>query len=62
MASVEQTIEVDVHGRRVRTLGEPQIGRPGYNLVLGLDLELQGRGREIARHSLSFKVRVLIDS
>jgi penicillin-binding protein 2 len=36
-----QTIEVDVHGRRVRTVGEPDPAQPGHNLVLSLDLDLQ---------------------
>ncbi len=36
-----QTIEVDVHGRRIRTVGETTPAQPGYNLVLSLDLELQ---------------------
>ncbi len=37
----EQIIEVDVHGRKVRTVGEPRPAVPGYNLVLALDLALQ---------------------
>jgi len=36
-----QTIEVDVHGARVRTVGEPDPAEPGHNLVLSLDLNLQ---------------------
>jgi penicillin-binding protein 2 len=36
-----QTIEVDVNGRKVRTVGEPDPAQPGHNLVLTLDLELQ---------------------
>ena len=36
-----QTIEVDVNGRRVRTVGQPDPAVPGHNLVLTLDLELQ---------------------
>ncbi len=36
-----QTIEVDVNGRKVRTVGEPEPAQPGHNLVLALDLELQ---------------------
>lgn len=36
-----QTIEVDVHGRRVRTVGQVEPAVPGYNLVLALDLALQ---------------------
>ncbi len=36
-----QTIEVDVNGRKVRTIGEPDVAVPGHNLVLSLDLELQ---------------------
>ena len=37
----EQIIEVDVHGRRVRTVGEPKPAVPGHNLVLSIDLTLQ---------------------
>ncbi len=36
-----QTIEVDVNGRKVRTVGEIEPAQPGHNLVLTLDLELQ---------------------
>lgn len=34
-------IVVDVHGREVRTIGEPQSPVPGRNLVLTIDLQLQ---------------------
>ncbi len=37
----QQTIEVDVNGRKVRTVGEPKAAIPGSNLVLSLDLRLQ---------------------
>ncbi len=37
----QQTIEVDVNGRKVRTVGEPKPAVPGHNLVLSLDLDLQ---------------------
>lgn len=36
-----ETIEVDVTGRKVATVGEPLPAQPGHNLVLTLDLELQ---------------------
>lgn len=36
-----QTIEVDVHGRRVRTIGTGDAAEPGHNLVLSIDSELQ---------------------
>jgi penicillin-binding protein 2 len=36
-----QTIEVDVNGRRVRTIGEADPAQPGHNLVLTLDQQLQ---------------------
>ncbi len=36
-----QTIEVDVHGRRVRTIGSEDAAEPGHNLVLSIDSELQ---------------------
>ena len=37
----QQTIEVDVHGRKVRTVGDQKASVPGLNLVLSLDLGLQ---------------------
>ncbi len=36
-----ETIEVDVSGRKLRTVGEPILPRPGHNLKLTLDTELQ---------------------
>lgn len=36
-----QIIEVNVHGRQVRTVGRPVSEQPGHNLVLSLDLALQ---------------------
>jgi penicillin-binding protein 2 len=36
-----QTIEVDVNGRKVRTVGELDPAQPGHNLWLTLDLDLQ---------------------
>ena len=44
----EQIIEVDVHGRKVRTVGEPKPAVPGRNLVLALDVALQ----EVATQAL----------
>lgn len=46
-----QTIEVDVHGRQIRTVGEAVAAQPGYNLVLGLDLELQRAATEALQES-----------
>lgn len=37
----QQTIEVDVNGRKVRTVGEQKAAVPGRNVVLSLDLQLQ---------------------
>jgi len=37
----QRAIVVDVHGREVRTVGEPQTPVPGHNLVLTIDLQLQ---------------------
>jgi penicillin-binding protein 2 len=37
----QQTIEVDVNGRKVRTIGEPAPAVPGHNLVSTIDLGLQ---------------------
>ncbi len=36
-----QTIEVNVNGRRIRTVGQEELAVPGHNLVLTLDLNLQ---------------------
>ncbi len=36
-----QIIEVDVHGRQIRTVGHSEPETPGHNLVLALDLALQ---------------------
>ena len=47
-----QTIEVDVHGRRVRTVGEPDSAQPGHNLVLSLDLDLQRAATEALQEAL----------
>jgi penicillin-binding protein 2 len=37
----EETIEVDVSGRKVRTVGDPILAQPGHNLKLTLDMDLQ---------------------
>ena len=47
-----QTIEVDVHGRRVRTVGEPDPAQPGHNLMLSLDLDLQRAATEALQEAL----------
>jgi penicillin-binding protein 2 len=47
-----QTIEVDVNGRRVRTVGEPDPAQPGHNLVLSLDLDLQRAATEALQEAL----------
>jgi penicillin-binding protein 2 len=36
-----ESIEVDVSGRKVRTVGDPTLARPGHSLKLTLDLDLQ---------------------
>ena len=47
----QKLIEVDVAGREVRTVGEPQPAVPGYNLHLTIDLDLQQAMAEIlGRH------------
>jgi len=45
-------IVVDVHGREVRTVGQPQMPIPGHNLILTIDLELQQAAEEALRHGL----------
>jgi len=47
-----QTIEVDVNGRRVRTVGELDPAQPGHNLVLSLDLDLQRAATEALQEAL----------
>ncbi len=47
-----QTIEVDVHGRRVRTVGSEAAAEPGHNLVLSIDLELQRVATEALQEAL----------
>jgi penicillin-binding protein 2 len=47
-----QTIEVDVNGRRVRTVGKPDPAQPGHNLMLSLDLDLQRAATEALQEAL----------
>ncbi|MGQ9489187.1 MAG: penicillin-binding protein 2 [Anaerolineae bacterium] len=44
-----QLIEVDVHGRPVRTIGQGNPAVPGHNLVLNIDVELQRIATEALR-------------
>ncbi len=48
----QQIIEVDVHGRKVRTVGEPKPAVPGHNLVLALDLDLQAAATQALQTTL----------
>lgn len=48
-----QTIEVDVNGRKIRTMGEPDAAIPGHNLVLTLDLDLQRAATQALQEALS---------
>jgi penicillin-binding protein 2 len=43
----QKLVEVDVAGREVRTVGEPQEAIPGYNLQLTLDVDLQQAMQDI---------------
>ena len=47
-----QTIEVDVNGHKVRTIGDPMHPRPGHNLVLTLDLNLQKVATRVLQQSM----------
>jgi penicillin-binding protein 2 len=47
-----QTIEVDVNGRKVRTVGQSEPPLPGHNLVLSLDLKLQRAATEAVQEAL----------
>ena len=53
-----QTIEVDVNGHKVRTIGQPDPPEPGHNLVLTLDLNLQ----HVAAQALQEELDSLNDS
>jgi penicillin-binding protein 2 len=48
----QKLVEVDVAGREVRTVGQPQATVPGYNLRLTLDLGLQQAIRDILQEQL----------
>ncbi|HSJ52824.1 MAG TPA: penicillin-binding protein 2 [Anaerolineae bacterium] len=48
----QKLIEVDVHGREIGTVGEPEPAVPGYNLQLTLDLDLQQAAEEILKEQL----------
>ncbi len=48
----QQIIEVDVHGRKVRTVGEPKPAVPGRNLVLALDVGLQAAATQALQTTL----------
>jgi penicillin-binding protein 2 len=45
-------IEVDVAGREVRAVGDPQPSLPGHNLILTIDLELQQFMEEALRRGM----------
>jgi penicillin-binding protein 2 len=49
----QKLIEVDVAGREVRTVGEPQETVPGYNLRLTIDLNLQQAVEDILQQQLT---------
>ena len=48
----QKLIEVDVAGRAVQTVGEPQPASPGHSLRLGLDLDLQQAMEDALRNQL----------
>jgi penicillin-binding protein 2 len=49
----QKLVEVDVAGREVRAVGEPQVTIPGYNLRLTLDLDLQQAVEDILQEQLT---------
>lgn len=51
----EQYIEVDVMGRKVRSIGNPVEPEPGANLVLSLDTDLQEAAIEALKEGLARK-------
>ncbi len=48
-----QTIEVDVNGHKVRTIGQPADPEPGHNLTLTIDLELQKVATKYLQEAIS---------
>lgn len=57
--SGQKLVEVDVAGREIRTVGEPQPAMPGHSLRLTLDLDLQQAMEESLQRQLqaSFKTQ-----
>ena len=51
--SGRQTIEVDVNGRKVRTVGDIEPSQPGLNLVLSVDMMLQRAATDALQEALS---------
>jgi penicillin-binding protein 2 len=53
----QKLVEVDVAGREIRTVGEPQPAKPGHSLRLTIDLDLQQAMEESLQRQLqaSFK-------
>ncbi|HEX9118250.1 MAG TPA: penicillin-binding transpeptidase domain-containing protein, partial [Anaerolineae bacterium] len=49
----QQTIEVDVNGRKVRTIGQAGDPEPGHNLVLTIDLKLQRVATQALQEALT---------
>ena len=47
-----KTIEVDVAGREVRTVGQAVPPQPGHNLILTLDLDLQQFTEQVLRNGM----------
>ncbi len=48
----QKTVEVDVAGRQVRTIGQPIPPQPGHSLILTLDLDLQRYVEEVLRQGM----------
>ncbi len=45
-------VEVDVAGREVRAVGDPQAPTPGHNLILTIDLDLQQFTEDVLRRGM----------
>jgi penicillin-binding protein 2 len=48
-----KTIEVDVAGREVRTIGQPKLPQPGHNVILTLDLDLQRYVQDVLENGMA---------
>lgn len=49
----QKTVEVDVAGRPIRTVGQPSLPQPGQSLVLTVDLDLQRHVEQVLAQAMN---------